>query len=106
MGEKDEARGRSTDEKIGCINKEQQNLSFMIFILAKAGNGKFFFIFVLDSLRARGPMGRRPTGVYPVLDTGQDGVKKNGVKFLDMLSPISHIFSYQNKFLSVFVRGS
>ena len=24
----------------------------------------------LDSLRARGPMGRRPAGVYPVLDTG------------------------------------
>jgi len=26
----------------------------------------------LDSLRARGPMGRRPAGVYPVLDTGQE----------------------------------
>ena len=63
MGEKDEARGRSTDEKIGCINKEQQNLSFMIVILAKAGNGKFFFIFVLDSYLHR------------------DDVKKNVVKF-------------------------
>jgi len=82
VGEKDEARGRSTDEKIGCINKEQQNLSFMIFILAKAGNGKFFFIFVLDSLRARGPMGRRPTAVYPIpLIRGRDDVKKNVVKF-------------------------
>jgi hypothetical protein len=26
----------------------------------------------LDSLRARGPMGRRPAGVYPVLDTGRE----------------------------------
>ena len=30
------------------------------------------YLELLDSLRARGPMGRRPAGVYPVLDTGPE----------------------------------
>jgi hypothetical protein len=30
------------------------------------------YLELLDSLRARGPMGRRAAGVYPVLDTGPE----------------------------------
>ena len=69
MGEKDEARGRSTDEKIGCINKEQQNLSFMIVILAKEGNQRSLLSWI-------------PAGVYPVhLKRGTNDVQESGVEF-------------------------
>ena len=77
MDEEDEALGRGTDEKIGCINKGQQNLSLMKVILAKAGKPEVPFHF-----RPGFPPGRRPAGVYPVLlKRGRNDVQKDWVEF-------------------------